>query len=315
VADDHPLVLEAVSKHLEAEFDVVGTAADGRSAVDAALRLKPDLVVVDLTMPELNGFGATQELKRLGSQAKTVFLTMHDGDEYVAAAVEAGAHGYVLKSRLQPDLVSALRHALADRLFVPSLTSLLMLADNRSQHAAHFYGDESRRLDNLSRLLGAALRRGDAVVVAGTDATRAGVATRLAERNMDIDGLTERGRYIPVDAAEALSQFMRNRQPDAGLLSQFTEQLERTRLAKAEGSPQQLTVCGEMAALLYQEGNTQGAISLEGLWSRLTSGRQVFTVCEYPHSCFEGEAGAQFFSHVCQQHGSVNHSPSTASAI
>src|SRR5262245_13353437 len=142
VADDHAFILNAVSQLLATEFEVIAAVADGRSAVEAALRLDPDLVVLDLSMPELDGFGALRELRRLESRARAVFLTMHEGDDYVAAAVEAGAHGFVLKSRLLPDLVSALKHALAGRLFVPSLTSLLQIPDRRGKHAADFYTEE-----------------------------------------------------------------------------------------------------------------------------------------------------------------------------
>jgi CheY-like chemotaxis protein len=308
LADDHALILKVVSQLLTAEFDVVDAVADGQSAVDSALRLDPDIVLLDISMPRLGGFDALQELRRRGSRARAVFLTMHDGDEFVAAAVQIGAHGYVLKSRLQPDLASALDHALAGRLFVPSLTSLLNISDYPVKHAAQFHTDEGGRLDEMARFVGGALKRGDAVVIAATRETRAGVAQRLAHRGVDVDGLTEKGRYVPNDSREMLSQFMRNGRPDQTLLAQSVGQLENIRLASAEGPMKQLTVTGDMAALLYQDGNPEGAVGLEQLWANLTADRRFFTVCGYSQSCFAGKAGPEFLSNVSEQHDTIVHS-------
>src|SRR5678815_6198680 len=108
LADDHRQVLESVSSFLSTDFDVVATASDGREAVDLALRLQPDIAVIDMAMPELDGFQTVAELRRNGSLTKAVFLTMHGGDEFIRAAIDAGALGYVLKSRIYSDLFSAI---------------------------------------------------------------------------------------------------------------------------------------------------------------------------------------------------------------
>src|SRR4030095_8285229 len=104
-------------------------------------------------------------------------MTMHDSDEFVAGAVKAGAHGYVLKTRMQSDLASAIDHAIAGRLFVPSLTSLLAIgpAPGPGRHAM-LWGMEPRLfLDDVSRLLATAIRRGDMAVIIAREATRDGV--------------------------------------------------------------------------------------------------------------------------------------------
>src|SRR5260370_13983024 len=104
LADDHAQVLESVSSFLSTDFDVVATASTGREALDLALRLQPDVAVLDMAMPELDGFQTVEELRRHGSRARPVFLTMHEGDEFIKAAIDAGALGYVLKSRIHSDL-------------------------------------------------------------------------------------------------------------------------------------------------------------------------------------------------------------------
>ena len=92
--------------------------SDGKAAIDAAFALQPDLVVLDVTMPELDGFGAARELRRRGSPAKVVFLTVQQDEDYVAEAMESGGLGYVLKSRMYSDLVYAIAQALSGCKFV-----------------------------------------------------------------------------------------------------------------------------------------------------------------------------------------------------
>jgi DNA-binding NarL/FixJ family response regulator len=121
LADDHPGVLEHAQRILASDYEVVGQVNDGRSAVDAAIELRPDLVVLDIMMPELDGFDAARELRRRGSSAKVVFLTVQQNQEYVSAALESGGVAYVLKSRMYSDLIQAVREALTGNIFVSEL--------------------------------------------------------------------------------------------------------------------------------------------------------------------------------------------------
>ena len=121
LADDHPGVLEHASRILAEEYEVVGTVSDGRAAVDAAFQLQPDLVVLDIMMPELDGFHAARELRQRGSRAKVVFLTIQKGEEYVSAAMESGGAAYVLKSRMYSDLIRAISQVLEGHVFVSEL--------------------------------------------------------------------------------------------------------------------------------------------------------------------------------------------------
>jgi DNA-binding NarL/FixJ family response regulator len=106
------------SKIVSCEFEVVGAVTDGRAAVNAACELKPDLVVLDITMPELDGFHAAEELRRRGSQAKVIFLTVNEDEDYVADALDSGGVAYVLKSRMYSDLMQAIGAALAGEIFI-----------------------------------------------------------------------------------------------------------------------------------------------------------------------------------------------------
>jgi DNA-binding NarL/FixJ family response regulator len=121
MADDHDDFLAAAVRQLEPEFQVVGTVSEGQALLDAAARLGPDVVVLDVSMPVMNGIEAARRLRKAGSAARIVFLTMHEDPDYVRGALAAGAQGYVVKSRLASDLNLALREILAGRPFVSPL--------------------------------------------------------------------------------------------------------------------------------------------------------------------------------------------------
>ena len=118
VADDHTLFVEALQKVLEPEFTIVGSVADGRALLDAAPRLTPDIILLDLSMPLLNGIDAAQQLRRTVPDAKLVFLSMHGDPTYVTEAFRAGASGYVLKRASAVELLLAIRTALRGQTYV-----------------------------------------------------------------------------------------------------------------------------------------------------------------------------------------------------
>src|SRR5271165_2511104 len=109
LADDHCVVAEGLRSLLEPHVDVVGIVSDGRELVSAAMKLDPDVVVLDISMPTLNGIEAARQLRAARSRAKVVFLTMHREVTYAARALEAGAAGFVLKHSAPSELVTAIQ--------------------------------------------------------------------------------------------------------------------------------------------------------------------------------------------------------------
>jgi len=111
IADDHPLVREALHRALEGEEDieVVAEAGDGEEAVKLASELKPNVAVMDIVMPKLNGIEATRKIKEIAPDTAILILTAYDDDEYVLGLLDAGAAGYLLKSARGRDLVGAIR--------------------------------------------------------------------------------------------------------------------------------------------------------------------------------------------------------------
>jgi DNA-binding NarL/FixJ family response regulator len=122
LADDHPNVPEMVSTLLQPTFEVVGSVCDGKALVEAAERLRPDVIVTDISMPVLNGIEAANQLSESGCKSKVVFLTVHTDPDFIRACLATSALGYVVKPRMATDLLPAIRAALAGRIFVsPSL--------------------------------------------------------------------------------------------------------------------------------------------------------------------------------------------------
>ena len=118
IADDHFAVLESVVPMLKPFFNVVGTASDGKAAVEAEDRLHPDVVILDISMPVMSGIDAAKQMRKARVEGSIVFLTVHEDTDILAAAKAAGGKGYVVKSRLGTDLIPAIQDALAGKDFV-----------------------------------------------------------------------------------------------------------------------------------------------------------------------------------------------------
>jgi DNA-binding NarL/FixJ family response regulator len=121
LADDHAMLLEAFTALLTPEFDVAGTVTDGRMLVDAFARLHPDIVVLDIAMPLLNGLDAGRQLRAQRSSVKLIYLTMNPDPYLAGEALRLGASGYVLKSSAALELLQAIREALRGRSYITPL--------------------------------------------------------------------------------------------------------------------------------------------------------------------------------------------------
>lgn len=121
LADDHAAILDRAAQALSRDCEIVGTVSNGIDALEAAGRLLPDVIVLDISMPGMTGLEVATRLRETGNVAVIVFLTVHEDQEFVDAARATGAAGYVVKSRLSSDLSKAVAEALAGRQFVSPL--------------------------------------------------------------------------------------------------------------------------------------------------------------------------------------------------
>ena len=122
LADDNPAILEVVSNMLRKECVLVGTLQQGAAVVGETPTIQPDILVLDVSMGDLDGFEITRRLKAKGCSAKIIFLSVHEEFEFIRAAFDAGASGYVFKSRINTDLRAAISAVMAGKAFVPPAT-------------------------------------------------------------------------------------------------------------------------------------------------------------------------------------------------
>ena len=149
IADDHQIFAEGLKRLLSADFDIVGTVQNGRELVTAAEKLRPDVIVADISMPMLNGIEAVVQIQKSCPKIKVVFLTMHPDTAYAVSAFKAGASGYVLKHSAPDELVTAIREALKGRTYVtPLIAGKLLLA---YQSGAHSVTDAALSLTSRQR--------------------------------------------------------------------------------------------------------------------------------------------------------------------
>ena len=123
LADDHLALVESVRRVLADKFEVLRVAENGSDAVHAVLTLDPDILVIDISMPVLDGLQAARQLKKANCRTKIVFLTSHEGQDFAAAALSAGAIGYVTKARLDTDLIPAILSAMQGHAFISKSTT------------------------------------------------------------------------------------------------------------------------------------------------------------------------------------------------
>ena len=154
LADDHEIVVEGLRKILEPKFNLVATVLDGRELLTEAERLKPDVIISDISMPSLNGLDAVRQLRKRGIDAKVVFLTMHADADLATEAFAAGATGYVLKSSAGRELIEAVTTVLEGRVYLtpsiqPGVLEAFMKSGGKPDKAAIELTERQREIVQL----------------------------------------------------------------------------------------------------------------------------------------------------------------------
>ena len=123
LADDHPAICEAVASLLKNTYEIVASVRDGQALIEAAMRMKPDVIVTDISMPVLNGIEAAKRLRDSGSESRIIFLTVHQDLDFIKVCFAAGALAYVTKPRISADLLPAIEQALVGHSFVSPMAN------------------------------------------------------------------------------------------------------------------------------------------------------------------------------------------------
>jgi len=170
-------------------------------------------------------------------------------------------------------------------------------------HSVHFYENQSALIERLCGISSSALRTGNSVLIVATAAHRLELVKQLKEAGVDVRSLAREGRFIMFDAKETLQTFMVDGFPNAELFEKSVGTILSESRKKALGKDQGLTVFGEMVAVLWDEGNREGAIALEELWNQVLNDRTFHLHCAYPRRFFQdGESG---MDSICQTHSHV----------
>lgn len=332
VVDDYApwrhFVLTTLQK--QPELQVIGEAVDGLEAVQKAQQLQPDLILLDIGLPTLDGIEVARRIREVSSKSKILFVSENRSWDIVEEALRTGAGGYVVKSDAVGELLPAVNSVLGGKRFVSASLSANDLTHPKDEGTADstrgvvlpfppqnvqmagrqeagFYSDDAGLLEGFSRFIGAALRAGNAVIVVATEPHRDRLLRRLQSHGLDIAAAIEQGRYIPLDAAATLSTFMVDDLPDPARFFEAAAHLfaAAVKAAKGERPHPRVAVCGECDPPLWTLGNGEAAIRLEKLWNEIAKTHDVDILCGYPLSDFHSAQGSQIFQRICAQHSAV----------
>jgi DNA-binding NarL/FixJ family response regulator len=313
------------------KLQIISEGSDGLEAVHQAQQLQPDLIVLDLGLPALNGIEAARRIRELAPNAKILFLSESSSLDIAEEALRTGAEGYVVKTDAANDLLLAVEAVLQGKRFVsaslvghglidtpdpqtgyrPQCNNVVEFTptDKGGIHCHHevgFYSNERRFLDHLTRFVGAALSDGDAAIVAATESHRDRLIPSLQAHGVDIAEAVERGRYVALDATDALSTFMVNGMPDPIRFMNAFGNLILTAAKTAKAEHPRVAIFGECVHLLWAGGNAEAAIQMEKLGNQLTKMHEVNFLCGYSLSTVGATMDDHIHHRICAEHSAVH---------
>ena len=325
LADDHPAMLKMVTGILSPHFEVVAAVGDGKAALDAAARTAPEVALLDVVMPGLDGFRTARELKQKQSRAEVVFLSAEADDDYVSQAVAIGARGYVLKRRLQSDLVPALRLALEGHFFIsphafigrnnegiikPNETTPAPATQDRkdesNRHVLEFYSDEGLFINRMSEIAYTSLAADKPVVVLLKRSHLESVSRQLLASGIDLAGAIKWGDYraFSVDAVAPI--LLPNGQLDATRFTTFFDPLFAHTALNSRKKCSGAVVLGTLASALLDLGyEHQNAIGAEELWNALAQKHSCEVQCGCHLSRLVSTRNREALARICREHSSV----------
>jgi len=294
VVDDHAPFrrLICAALHERTEFQTI-EAANGLAAVRKAEELQPDLILLDINLPEMNGFEVAEQIRRLAPHARLLFMSQESSSDIVREALSLGAHGYIHKISAATDLLSAIDAVLAGQRFVSRSLAFTGPPDDPAprRHEILFCPDDTAIVDGFTRCIAVALKAGDAAIVLVTEFHRTHLVQQLRAQSVDIDGALERGTCLLCDADIA---------PDP---VRFLEAIDAVRAAaaKAGKAHPRVAFCGERAGRLWAAGRTVEALQLEQLCGELA--HDVDILCAYPVPYTNDD---QALTRICAAHTVVS---------
>jgi DNA-binding NarL/FixJ family response regulator len=308
------------------ELQIICEVPDGLEAVQKAQELQPDLILLDIGLPTLNGIEAARRIRNLSPESKIIFLSQESSADAVHEALGLGAHGYVVKVHAGSELLAAVEAVLQGNQFVSSGLSghwfTAAAADRSNQeeglplpsprkgtttrrHEVCFYSDDASFLLGLARFIESALRAGNPVIVFATESHQKSFLQRLQAHGVDSATAIEHGRYIPLDVADTLSRFMVDDLPDPVRFSRVAGNLLMAATKAAKGEQPRVAVCGEAVSVLWAQGKGDAAVQLEHLWDEMTKVYDLDILCGYVSTSAQHEQEQDVYQRICAEHSGV----------
>jgi CheY-like chemotaxis protein len=306
VAEDFDAFRDYVCRELQHQTDcAIDAVADGLTAVERAREWQPDLVLLDIGLPRLNGIAAGQQIRVLCPDAKIVFLTQESSPEIVQAALGVGAQGYIRKVRAQDYLLDTVDAVLSGSDAAGRSARVQVYCHTAQGHHAHFYGDDASLIDSMAHFVASALVAQDGAIVLATAPHLEVLSDLMRRGGVDVDAAILRGTFRPLDAAGTLAQIVTNGVVDAdrfhhGLLAL----IESTARATTRERPR-IAIFGECGSLLCESGLLDQALRLERTGNELVNlrnGPVLDIICAYPLMPSGTDTS---FKRICTYHSAV----------
>jgi len=331
VAEDYPAFRRFLVSTMQswAELQVICEVADGSEAVQKALELQPELILLDIGLPGLNGIEAARRIRDFSPNSKILFVSENHSSDVIEEALRTGALGYVVKSDAARDLFPAVEAVLQGKEFVSASVSVqpvnyredeqtadpvsgkkaaplpLHNAEIVGHHEVVVYSDDRQLLDLLSQFIAAALKAGNAAIVIATESHLDGLVRRLQAYGVEIDAGIEQGRYIALDAVDALSPFIVNGMLDSVRFLEGYGNLILKAANAAKGAHPRVALFGEAVDLMWRRGGLEIVIQDEELGNQLTKRYDVAILCGYSLGNIEGGKDGEAFQRICAEHSVV----------
>ncbi len=309
---------------------IVGEDTDGLQALQRAEELHPDLILLDIALPSLNGIEVARQIRKLSPKSKILFVSQESSADVVRAALDTGAHGYVFKMDAGSELLKGVSAVIRGDQFVSKrffgedfvIGSHAGVSENRPtdggcakpqqdmeiprRHEVEFYSDDAAFAVGFTLFVEVALAAGNAVIVIATESHRQCLLQRLQEHGVDVAAAMEQRRYVSLDVADTLSTFMVNDLPDPARCLKVAGDLVMEAAKVAQSEPPRVAVCGECAPILWAQGKADAAIQVEHLWDEVARKHKVNILCGYVLNSFQREQEGHVYDGICAEHSAVS---------
>lgn len=319
-------VCSTLQQNLECELL---EASDGLAALERARQEKPDLIVLDIGLPGLNGIELGRRIRKISPNSRILYVSQEASVEVVQEALQLGALGYIVKADAVDELLIAVDAVLHGRKFIGRRFTALGIGDalraqhNRDHghrhrlpypqehratdrcHEVTLYPDELSLVGDVASFVEKALRAENAVILVTRESRRRLLLNELERRNWDVGAATRGGGYTPLDVGLTLSKFMVNDWPDGARLAKVVGETIATVSKAAQSKNSRIAVYGECAPTLLAEGKEEAAIEVERLWDEMARSFGLEVLCGYVLGDCHITENSHIFRQICAVHSAA----------